>query len=352
VIAIEEELEKCFKCGMCRAVCPVLNQELLETFGPRGKIAICEALRDGSLHSTGKVLKLLRMCTGCRSCSMNCASQTDPRSLVLAIEAELGSPVSKAPVPNTRAGRALLEASADPYKDLKRFLSAPSGNGNEVAYFIGCVEAGELTRVPENVLMVLRKRGISVAVPPEQVCCGWPQALLGDLESARKLADQNRRVFAPYRTVLTSCVHCKIMLSRDYPALFDIHDFAGETKGLLEFIRESGLPELLDTRKKKLKTFYSRACRMGRGRERDDSHIQFLRERLSGSLVESCHDWCCGAPLEMHSTETANRMLARKSAEIALSECDLVLADCPFCVLALESICEIPVMHLLSEIDA
>jgi glycolate oxidase iron-sulfur subunit len=345
---IEDELRKCFKCGMCRAVCPVLAEELLETAGPRAKVALCEGILDGSLSLTQPVLTLLRMCTGCRSCSLNCTSGTDPRGLAVTMASGSGSMFARTGLPDGRASRVLLEASVDPGKDLSSFLNASAEKCNEVAYFIGCAEAAHLEGVPSNVLDMLRRLGVEVAVPDEQVCCGWPQVLLGDLESAKELALRNSAVFAPFKTVLTSCIHCRSMFTGDYPSLFGIHDLAGKTSGVLEFLEQSRLLESLKIGHKTGRPFYSHPCRMGRGRAKSFSHIQFLEERLDGSLIEPRRDLCCGAPLELHCPETARKMLERKIAQIERSGCDVVLADCPFCVLAMESICQIPVKHLLA----
>jgi len=347
-MTIEDELRKCFKCGMCRAVCPVLAEELLETAGPRAKVALCEALLDGSIGLTEATVQLLRRCTGCRSCSMSCTSGTDPRSLAVALGSELGGSFGPPPVPAGRVGSLLIDTSMDGEKDLDQFRERSARGEIGVAYFVGCVEASHLRGVPENVLEVISKLGVTVAVPDGQVCCGWPQVLLGDLGSARELALQNRKALGSFQVVLTSCVHCQSMLTRDYPSLFGISELASRTGDVLGFMGASGLLAGLKLDFGAERVLYSHACRLGRGRAKDTSHVLFLRERLAGALVESERDRCCGAPLEVHSPETARRMLEGKTTEIKQSGCGIVLADCPFCVLALEPASEVPVKHLLA----
>lgn len=335
---------------MCRAVCPVLAEELVETAGPRAKVALCEAISDGTLSVTETLLEVLRKCTGCRSCSANCTSGTDPRALSVLVQAKHEELLPK-PEPTGSVGNLLLRIAENPEKNVGALTRTRSGGSPRAAYFVGCVEASRLSEVPRNLLEILGKLGVAVDVPEGQVCCGWPQLLQGKFESAKELALANADLFGAYDVVLTSCPHCQVLLSSDYPALFGIDDFAERTSDVFTFLDRAGLLRDLRMSRKMPRTFYSYACRLGRGRVRNMAHVDFLKGQLGESLVLAEDDVCCGAPLELHSPTTARRMLDRTVAEIGRSGCEVVLTGCPFCFLAIESCCGVPTKHFLAEIE-
>jgi Fe-S oxidoreductase len=61
---IEEILETCTKCGMCKANCPIFKNKLQEEFSPRGQVLLMqEGVED----------KILFYCNLCKACEKSCA---------------------------------------------------------------------------------------------------------------------------------------------------------------------------------------------------------------------------------------------------------------------------------------
>lgn len=60
---IREIVERCFKCGLCKELCPVLRVVREEQFSPRGKAIILEG---------GNYEKIVYDCTLCRACEIKC----------------------------------------------------------------------------------------------------------------------------------------------------------------------------------------------------------------------------------------------------------------------------------------
>jgi Fe-S oxidoreductase len=65
---INQTLEKCFHCGLCKANCPVYNTLLNETVGPRGKAIL---LKKGILD------KVFYSCSLCKSCESECPAKVE-----------------------------------------------------------------------------------------------------------------------------------------------------------------------------------------------------------------------------------------------------------------------------------
>ncbi len=74
-------LEKCSRCGLCKAACPVMAAEFDETIGPRGRaIQIKEAAFSDALFK----------CTLCRNCSLACPAGIDLAQEILKARGESG----------------------------------------------------------------------------------------------------------------------------------------------------------------------------------------------------------------------------------------------------------------------
>ena len=350
MISVQKEIEKCFKCGLCRAVCPVLAAEKLEIVSPRAKVALCAAVETGRIGLSKTALDILNMCTGCQACSSNCPSGSDPYALTALVRFENGRVKSALPEPTSPVSSFLLHVLSNPQKNLDGLAKRVQRGTARVGYFVGCVEASRLRVVPQNVLTILESLGLNVGIPEEQVCCGWPYVLVGELDSARKLALRNRKAFEGFEVVLSSCPHCITTLSREYASLFGIEIFGKLVKDVLCFLEEKDLDRLLTLEGKASRTFYSHPCRMGRGRDKDTTHITFLRKHLGESLTELDDDLCCGAPLELVSPALGRSIFELKMRSVARSGSGMVRSGCPFCVLAIGSGSDTPAKHVMEDI--
>jgi len=60
---IREIVEQCFRCGLCRELCPVLRVMREEQYSPRGKAIILD---------NGYFEKVVYDCTLCKACEKKC----------------------------------------------------------------------------------------------------------------------------------------------------------------------------------------------------------------------------------------------------------------------------------------
>lgn len=63
---IQEIIEKCTACGMCKALCPVFSILKEETLSPRGKVLILKK----DIYD-----KIIFDCSLCKACEVKCAQQ-------------------------------------------------------------------------------------------------------------------------------------------------------------------------------------------------------------------------------------------------------------------------------------
>jgi L-lactate dehydrogenase complex protein LldE len=117
-----------------------------------------------------------------------------------------------------------------------------------VALFVTCLVDFFRPSVGFAAVRLLQRAGCSVSVPAAQTCCGQPGFNNGDLDSARAIAKQVIRTFAPYRQVVVPSGSCGGMIRLHYPELFRDDpvwweralDLSGRCRELLEFLTEVG----------------------------------------------------------------------------------------------------------------
>lgn len=78
-------------------------------------------------------------------------------------------------------------------------------------------------------IKLLEQAGYQVDVPETQTCCGQPSYNNGDLDNARKIAQQTIETFKNYEYVVIPSGSCAGMLIKHYPTLFD-HSPEWQTK--------------------------------------------------------------------------------------------------------------------------
>ncbi len=88
---VSEELIRCIKCGMCRAVCPTLLETVSESQGARGRVSLVEAVLDGRLALSDIFDDRISTCLNCKACIQACPSGVRVDDIILAARAELVS---------------------------------------------------------------------------------------------------------------------------------------------------------------------------------------------------------------------------------------------------------------------
>ena len=227
---VKNMIDKCNRCGFCRAVCPSLAELGWESASARGRIFLAGRVLSGKAPLTAEVVSRLDQCLLCRNCMSVCPVGARLDQIIMAfrrLEAEeLGVARGKKVILGALADHRNLFSSFAmaasilehiPFKKRasngavfrlnKKFRVLPMMGGKpflsqvqsveadkplkRVAFFTGCHINFVGINVGRSAINVLAKNGCSVLVPSAQVCCGVPFFASGEIAKAVGMVRQN-----------------------------------------------------------------------------------------------------------------------------------------------------------------
>jgi fumarate reductase (CoM/CoB) subunit B len=338
-------LRDCIECLCCLSVCPAVDvtkflgptamrQEMRLALDPRDKgDRISDAVRDG-----------LFTCTSCQACWKVCPKEIEipgksieklraranKRGFTLPRHLEVAALVKETGRSIPHTSESFLEQVGDviePYGLVKA----------TVGFFVGCMYNLRQQQSALDAMEVLRRNGIRVIIPKEQVCCGSPLIRTGQLDYVDELKQRNIETFTSrgIDTVLTMCAGCGSTLKNDYKTPFGVID-------INELLTQVGIepPARLP-----IKATYHDPCHLLRGQGIHDQPRELIRQVVD--LVEM-PAICCGSGggVRAGNPEEAAALGKRRGEEIKKTGTDLVITSCPFCEFHITGHTDKPVKHV------
>jgi len=387
--SVEEEIQRCLKCGLCRSVCPIFAEILDESGCARGKIALAEALLEGNLGLSSIFTDRLSKCLNCKSCVEVCPSGVRVDEVVLATRAEIFErgrfplikrllfrylltrgrllpPISKTlafvqrkilkclpqsspyrillPVVGIDKDRILPVFAESPLTEEYEEILRPKGKSRmRVGFFLGCSLNLIYTQVGSAVIRILLGEQMEVVIPKDQGCCGMPVYSAGDRRSARKLAERNIRAFKKYDldAIVVACASCGSALKRDYESILGIKKsaFGAKIYDLNEFLNRFGKNMNCVMPQSKTRVTYHDPCHLSRGQAITNEPRNLLRNAQNVDFVEMSEPKrCCGGGGLFTFTHysIAKEIGQKKANQIAATGAEAVATSCPSCMMQLE----------------
>jgi len=351
-------------------------------------VAMCQSLIDGQLGLEGKVLADLSQCLLCGSCEAQCPNKVPTDEIVAAarrriaeerglssfgkgVAAVMGRPklmnfLAKTggalstllfeklpensglrlrfPAPYLEEGRTLPPLTAKPFRErVPERIEGEPGRPT-VLFFTGCGINYMYPAVGEAFLTVLKFLGVTVIIPKDQACCGLPAVSAGAANTVERLAEQNLEVFSRYQYdyIVTACASCYGGLGKIYPEMGEEFVPIGKkVKDIFVLLVELGLAEKLASlpkAEKRARVTWHDPCHLRtRGITKEPREI--LRSLPQVDFVEMSHaGTCCGlgGTYSVYHYDTSKKIGGKKAAYIAASAAELVVTDCPGCIMQLQ----------------
>ena len=320
------EVEACSRCGICIDPCQLQLQLGIND------VQSVYFLRDRRYNMLQQ--KIANNCLMCGRCEQIC-----PLGINLNTQRQ-NSRTSKRNIPNE--GR---------YNYL-RGLDRSEGEG-KVGYFAGC-----MTLLTPNTLTSMQRifeaahERVWWADKEGGVCCGRPLRLSGETDSAQKMVDFNKALFAKHNitTLVTSCPICLRIFKEEYN--LEGVEVLHHSEYILRLIRQGRLRIGYSAEQR---FTYHDPCELGRGSgiyEEPRAVIEAV-----GQLLEPNHNrrnaFCCGSSVANTAINDAQQLtIASKVAEeLDSTGADIVVTACPQCKKAITRGSKLRVMDL-SEVVA
>jgi len=348
------DTDLCVMCGMCTPHCPTYHIYKTETESPRGRIALMQALDNGNIELTQNVADHLNHCLGCLACERICPSQVPFGKLMDAGRQRFstnkhgyshkllfklsrhkqGLDYYRNPIqllnqsrlikllPQGSKTRSLIEQAQASQLDC--FYPARNTKKGTVGLFKGCMGQTFDADTLCDAIKLLTHLGFDVHVPKSQYCCGALHQHNGDMQSAEKLATQNRQLFQQYELdhIVYTASGCGSQIINT--------EFSAPVADLASFILEQLSNHSLAFKPLHKHAIIHQACR-GKNELGLVQVNQQLIELIPDINIQQIHhaDLCCGAggSNQLDYPELANELLSIKLDELKAAQPDYLVSD-------------------------
>lgn len=323
-------LKDCIECLACVSVCPAVT--VTKFLGPtamRQEMRLALDPRDSGDRITDAVRNGLFTCTTCQACWKVCPKEIEiPAKAIEKLRAHANRKGLTLPR-HLEVAALIKETGRSVPRTAESFLEKMSGTLEPygpvkvtVGFFVGCLYNYRQQQSALDAMEVLRRNGIRIIIPKEQVCCGSPLIRTGQPDYVDTLQKRNIEAFKSrgIDLVLTMCAGCGTTLKNDYKTPFKVID-------INELLTQYGIepPARLP-----IKATYHDPCHLMRGQSIRDQPRELIRQVVD--LVEM-PSICCGSGGGVRSgnPDEAAALGSRRGEDIKKTGAEIVITSCPFC---------------------
>ena len=386
-----KDILRCVRCGACANVCPVYRLIGGHKMGYVYIGAVGLALTY-LYHGADKARSLVQNCIGCESCNNVCSAGIDLAGIIRDIRARLikdegNNPAggvmslvmkdrnrfhnllkfvkfSQAPV-TTKGGRfirhlpQILTGGDQTFRQLpalapksfrqlfKTVVKNPAQPKYTVGLFSGCAQDFIYPEQLVAGVRVLNKLGVAVEFPEAQSCCGLPLEMMGQRAASIEVSAQNVQGFdaGKYHAVITLCASCAGHLQHSYPKLlkgtedeYAANVFAKKVMNFTDYIAKNFDLKPEDFNATADKVCYHSPCHMrNNGIVEEPRKLLNLAANYTPAVEE---DTCCGfgGTFSVKFPELSAEMGRKKIRDGEASGADVMITDCPGCVMQLRGV--------------
>ena len=381
-----KEALRCVRCGACANVCPVYRMVGGHQYG-HIYIGAIGLIITYFFHGEQKAKNLVQNCINCGACRQVCASGIDLPELIKAIRKKIQDKEGR-PLPNRLMSaalqnrrlfhgllknarmvqaplkdpdplrhlphiftkdhdfKALPKLAKTPFRDLwpkiRPMVSAPRFT---VALFSGCLQDFVYPEQLAAGVKLLAAAGGAVEFPMDQTCCGLPVDMVGETDVAKKVARQNLAAMFALNPdyVVTLCASCAAHIKNRYPALLGDSRTGRLAEKVLSFsqlVSRALGDETEIFRKnpdtKKTVTWHA-PCHLCRGLNETEAPKDLMNAAGYTFAPAAEEETCCGfgGTWSVKFPEVSRAVLAAKLKDARTTGANLLLTECPGCVLQL-----------------
>jgi glycolate oxidase iron-sulfur subunit len=397
---LEEGVQRCSRCGMCQAVCPLYAATGHEKDVARGKLLLLDGLIREMFQNPEGVAERLDHCLLCGACEAGCPRQVSvleifftARSIITGYQGlslfkkilfrrimaypgifdrlmewgARGQYLFLKPY-GTRTGdscshlvspilsrRHMVPIAPVPFHQMEfRAGKKFPLTGPRVGLFIGCLLDKLFPETAKIIVDVLAHHGASVMIPQSQGCCGIPMLASGDRESFNRLVDHHLQLFnaADFDYLVTGCATCTATIKKIWPSMAESQSIHGkeDLAGLAEkvydisefLVKIMGVlpsPASLKPDASTMKVTYHDPCHLRKTLKIYKEPRILIRANSKYAFSEMSEpDSCCGmgGSFNLKYYGTSTDIGLKKIDNIKDSGAAIVATGCPACMIQLK----------------
>ncbi|HEY7230469.1 MAG TPA: glycolate oxidase subunit GlcF [Pseudolabrys sp.] len=406
VASSEKILRACVHCGFCTATCPTYVLLGDELDSPRGRIYLIKEMLEQDKPATREVVKHIDRCLSCLACMTTCPSGvhymhlvdhareriektykrplieralrgmlarvlTDPGLFRLAVVAGLIArplaPILDVLGLHRMAAMLKLTPRRKPAPPVERTGKAYGPEGKRrgrVAMLSGCINPVLAPSTNEAAIRLFNRHGIEVVIAAEEGCCGSLVHHMGREEEALIQARNNIDAWtreiegAGLDAIIVTVSGCGttvkdygFMLRNDPAYAEKAARVSALARDVTEYVATLGLASR--ERTAPMTVAYHSACSLQHGQKITREPVELLRQ--AGFVVKDIPEGhlCCGSAgtYNILQPALANRLRARKIANIEMLKPDVIAAGNIGCITQLATGTTTPVVHTVELLD-
>lgn len=194
--------------------------------------------------------------------------------------------------------------------------------------------------IPRRVIGILNQNDIVPVVLPEEKCCGHDALWRGDVDTFKKLAEYNVKLFkdAGVKTLIFNCAEGYYTWKNEYKKLFKgAEEFDFEIYHITEYIlKEKLLEDVSYPSLDKIKVTYHDPCRLGRMSKVFDAPREVLKQIPAVELIEmedTMEDAeCCGVSAYISCNQDSKKLQEKKILQAIDTGAEYLITACPKCI--------------------
>lgn len=215
----------------------------------------------------------------------------------------------------------------------------------KVGFYPGCVVNYTETDLGEALLHVLGENNVEVKLAKEDVCCGIPSIVSGDLAHAKAMALRNIEIYSSFEmdALVFVCPSCAVAFKEEYPKLFaedslelqeKVKKLAMKVKDINEFLMED-IELKLPNQQLMEKVTYHDPCHLARSMGVKKEPRDIIRQIPGVEYVEMKDaDACCGfgGSFSLSFYELSRRINEGKLQNVSDTQATTLATSCPGCM--------------------
>ncbi|MCF6247360.1 MAG: LUD domain-containing protein [Desulfobacula sp.] len=378
---------QCVRGGACANVCPVYRMVGGHSLG-YVYIGAIGLITTYFFHGRENAANLVQNCTNCGACKAVCAGGINLPYLIKEIHSkildETGHPLKSLLLGKVLKNRKLfhsllrtaslaqkpvtggtpylrhlpmifskehnfrtLPAITDtPFRDrFKKHYKPPANPKLKIAVFSGCVQDFVYPEQLEAAMALLKRADVGVAFPMDQSCCGLPAMMMGEKQAARDVALQNINAFKDLDVdyIVSLCASCASHLKNHLPDL--VRDYAQNDQEIFSdkvipfsrFVVDKIGVTFEENGQASGKTAFHSPCHLCRGLGVKKEPKILINASGHQYVKTDEEETCCGfgGSFSANFPTISNEILTRKLDDVENSGADLLVTECPGCVMQL-----------------